>query len=199
MLESRPDGTSEGTTQALRQWAAAWSGVWLFSSMQSLVYILDLILVWWLTSMQSLKNIVRFSGNKLFSVNLFCILEISLCYLLHLCSLLSGAFEGQQFLKCTSLLSALQSWFLPMSSVCCDSPSLPFCQSARALWRFLNPPNNNGSPNRLLSFFELPANQVAQPRILSYLSLRWKLAKWVPVHLPVFQHVCTILRKTKNL
>ena len=185
-----------GTTQALRQWAAAWSGVWLFSSMQSLVYILDLILVWWLTSMQSLENIVRFSGNKLFSVNLFYILEISLTCSLNLYPPLFGAFEEQQFLECTSLLSALQSWFLPMSSVCCDSPSLPFCQVARALWRFLNPPNNNRPLKKPLGFC---ANQVAQPKTFSYLSLGWELAKCDPVHLLVFQHICTILRKTKNL
>ena len=107
VLESRPGGTSEGTTQALRHWAAAWSRVWLFSSMQSLVYILDLILVWWLTSMQSLKNIVRFSGNKLLSVNLFYILEISLTCSLNLYPPLFATFEEQQFLECTSLSSAL--------------------------------------------------------------------------------------------
>ena len=87
---------------------------------------------------------------------------------------LFGAFKEQQFLECTSLLSALQSWFLPMSSVCCDSPSLPFCQSARALWRFLNPPNNNRPLKKPLGFC---ANQVAQPKTFSYLSLGWELAK----------------------
>ena len=128
---------------------------------------------------------MRFSGNKLFSVNLFCILEISLCYLLHLCPLLSGAFEGQQFLECTSLLSALQSWFLPMSSVCCDSPSLPFCQSARALWRFLNPPNNNRPLKKPLGFC---ANQVAQPRTLTYLSLGSSASGSCPTYLHYFEN-----------
>ena len=56
--------------------------------------------------MQALENIVRFSGNKLFSVNLFYILEISLTCSLNLYPPLFAAFEEQQFLECTSLLSA---------------------------------------------------------------------------------------------
>ena len=83
---------------------------------------------------------MRFSGNKLFSVNLISILEILETSLLFTPSIPPYCLAH---LRSSSVLSALQSWFLPMSSVCCDSPSLPFCQSARALWSFLNPPNNN--------------------------------------------------------
>lgn len=143
--------------------------------------------------MQSLDNIVRFSGNNLFSVNLFYSLKISLTCSLNLYPPLFAASEEQQFLECTSLLSALQSWFLPMSSVCCNSPSLPFCQGARALWRFLNPPNINGLSNRFFSFLSKPSCSTKNIK----LSISW--LRTGQMSSASFQRVCTILRKTKNL